>query len=244
MSLADVKATYEKLGRDDPLYAILSHKRFRHNRWNPADFFHTGTREIREILQYVDRLGLPLRRQRALDFGCGVGRVSQALADHFERVVGVDIAKSMVQRARECNVQGNRVRYVANSADDLKILDDDSFDFVYSNITLQHIPPGPAKKYIGEFLRVLRPGGLAIYQVPSGKPYQPGSLADWIYTVRRRHLHRIWKMARGLPPVEIHYIARAQVEQIVRQNGGRIVHVVDLSKKRRRGRNFRYCATR
>jgi len=244
MSLGVVKDTYEKLGQDDPLYAILSQKRFRHNRWDLGEFFQTGKREIREVLQYVDRLGLPLQQQRALDFGCGVGRLSQALADHFERVVGVDISQSMVRRAEQCNVHGNRVRYLANAADNLEILDDDSFDFIYSNITLQHIPPESAGEYIREFFRVLRRGGLAVFQVPSGRPYKAGSLAAWIYMVRRRYLRRIWKMARGLPPVEIHYIARARVEHIVHQSGGRIVDIVDVGKGRRRGRNFRYCATK
>ncbi len=182
-------------------------------------------------------------RQRALDFGCGVGRLSQALAEHFERVVGVDIAESMVQRAREYNRYGDRVVYLVNTSDDLEILDSNSFDFVYTNITLQHIPPEPAGKYIREFFRVLRPGGVAIFQVPSGKPYKAGSVRAWLYTIRRRHLRRIWKIVRGRPPVEMHYIALEQVKYIVEQSGGRLVDIVDVGKGRKRGKNFRYCAT-
>ncbi len=244
MSLNSVKRTYEKLGRDDPLYAVLSRKELRHNKWDPAEFFETGKREIEDILQYVDRLGLPLRRRRALDFGCGVGRLSQALAEHFDRVVGVDIAESMAQRARDYNRHGDRVEYRVNTTDDLKIFDGGSFDFVYSNITLQHIPPEPAASYIGEFFRVLRPGGVAIFQVPSGKPYEAGSLRAWAYAVRRHHLRRIWKIVRGKPPVEMHYIAAGQVERIIEESGGRLVDVVDVGKRRKRRRNFRYCATR
>lgn len=242
MSLNSVKRTYEKLGRDDPLYAVLSRKELRHNKWDPAEFFATGTREIQDILQYVDGLGLSLRRGRALDFGCGVGRLSQALAEHFERVVGVDIAESMVERAREYNRHGDRVEYRVNTTDDLQIFGAGSFDFVYSNITLQHIPPEPAARYIGEFFRVLRPGGVAIFQVPSGKPYEAGSLCAWAYAVRRHHLRRIWKIVRGKPPVEMHYIAAGQVRRVIEESGGRLVDIVDVGKRRRR--NFRYCATR
>lgn len=243
VSLNSVKRTYEKLGRDDPLYAVLSRRELRHNKWDPAEFFETGKREIKEILEYVDQLGLPLLRQRALDFGCGVGRLSQALAEHFERVVGVDIAESMVERAREFNRRGDRVEYRVNTADDLRSLDG-SFDFIYSNITLQHIPPEPAAKYVREFFRLLRPGGVTIFQVPSGKPYEAGSIRAWAYTVRRHHLRRIWKIVRGKPPVEMHYIAAGQVQRIIEESGGRLVDVVDVGKRRKRRRNFRYCATR
>jgi SAM-dependent methyltransferase len=244
MTLDIVKRTYEKLGRDDPLYAVLSRKDLQHNKWDPAEFFQTGEREIRGILEYVDGLSLPLLRQRALDFGCGVGRLSQALAEYFERVVGVDIAESMVQRAREFNRHGERVDYMVNATDDLEILDRDSFDFVYTNITLQHIPPEIGGKYIREFFRVLRPGGVAIFQVPDGRPYEAGSLRARLYTLRRRRLRRIWKIVRGRPPVEMHYIALGQVSSIVEEGGGRLIDVVDVGKARRRRRNLRYCAAK
>ncbi|MGD2217858.1 MAG: methyltransferase domain-containing protein [Gemmatimonadales bacterium] len=244
MTLEFVKRTYEKLGRDDPLYAVLSDKRLRHNRWDPAEFFRTGEREIQGVLGYVEDLGLTLERRRALDFGCAVGRLSQALAEHFDRVVGVDIAESMIEKAREYNRYGDRVDYRVNSVDNLGILKADSFDFVYTNITLQHIPPAAAENYIREFFRVLRPDGIAIFQVPSGTPYQPRSLRARLYTLRRRYVRRVWKLVRRMPPVEIHYVPRARVERIVEQSGGRLVDVLDVGKRHRRGKNFRYCATK
>lgn len=237
-----MKKTYEKLGREDPLYAVLSNKHLRHNKWDPVEFFRTGEREIEGILRYIDQLGLPLQPHRALDFGCGVGRLTQALADRFEQVVGVDIAGSMVQRAREYNRHGDRVDYIVNTTDDLRVLDSDHFDFVYSSITLQHIPPEPATKYIQEFFRVVRPGGIVVFQVPNGKPYRPGSVRALLYEIRRRRLRRIWKLVRGKPPVEMHYIPRQRVESVVEEGGGRLVDVEDVGK--RLGRSYRYCATK
>ena len=181
---------------------------------------------------------------RALDFGCGVGRLSQALAEHFQSVVGVDIAESMVERAREFNRFGDHVVYLANATDDLRILDSDSFDFVYSNITLQHIPPEHGKNYIREFLRVLRPGGLALFQVPNGRAYRPGSVGEFVYYLRRRHLRRLWRALRRRPQVEIHYIPRAEVESLVRDAGGVLIDVVPVSRTGPRGKNFRYCVAK
>ncbi len=243
MSLAVVKDTYERLGQEDPLFAVLSDKRRRHNRWDPEEFFQTGRREIREVLQYVQALDFPLDFGRALDFGCGVGRLSQALAEDFRQVVGVDISGSMIENARHYNRHGARVEYLVNSTDRLLTLDDDSFDFIYSNITLQHVPPGPAASYIREFIRVLRPGGLAIFQIPNGKAYREGSLGARFYTFRHRYVRWCWKRLRGRRPVEIHYIPRPTVERIVGESGGRMFDVVDVGL-RRRGKSYRYCATK
>jgi len=244
MSLAAVKRTFEKLGREDPLYTVLSWKRRGHNRWDPEEFFQTGRREIEGVLRYVDAWGLPFARRRALDFGCGVGRLSQALADHFEQVVGVDIAESMIERACEYNRHGDRVRYLVNGTNRLDGLDDESFDFVYSTITLQHMPPEPAGGYIREFFRVLRPGGIAVFQVPNGKTHKAGSLGAWLYGLRRRRLRPLWNAVRGRLPVEMHYIARAQVQSLVEESGARIVDVADVGRRPKRGKNLRYCTTK
>jgi SAM-dependent methyltransferase len=44
---------------------------------------------------------------------------------------------------------------------------DDFFDFIYTNIVLQHMRPEYSKAYLKEFLRVLSPGGLLVFQLPT-----------------------------------------------------------------------------
>jgi 2-polyprenyl-3-methyl-5-hydroxy-6-metoxy-1,4-benzoquinol methylase len=241
-ALVSVKRTFETLGRDDPLYAVLSRKGLRHNRWDPADFFDEGKKEISNVMAYVERLGLTVGRDRALDFGCGVGRLSQALADHFESVVGVDISESMIERAHEYNTHGERVHYLVNATENIEGLEGAIFDFAYSNKTLQHIPPDSARVYIREIFRTLRPGGVTVFQVPNGKALEPGSVGAWLYSLRRIHLRRVWKIVRGLPPIEMHYIARSQVERIVEESGGRVLDVVDIGRGGTPNKSLRYCA--
>ena len=243
MNLDHTKKTYEKLGREDPFYAVLTVPKFRNNGWDRGEFFATGDAEIREILRYIRDLDLHPLPQRALDFGCGVGRLTQALAQHFEHVVGVDIAQSMVAKALELNNHGDRVEYVVNSVDHLRIFADASFDFIYSSITLQHIPPDANRNYVAEFMRLLSPGGIAVFQVPNGKAYNPGSLGERWYRLRRQHLRRFWKALRGKPQYEMHYIPRAEVESIISKGGAKMVDVQTFGRGGPND-NYRYCVAK
>jgi SAM-dependent methyltransferase len=127
----------------------------------------TGVHEIDGVLAWLDELGVVLRTGRALDFGCGVGRLTQALAKKFTLCDGVDIAPSMIERADEINRFGDRCRYHVNDRDDLALFEDATFDFVYSDIVLQHIAPEYSARYVSEFTRILAPGGVVVFQLPS-----------------------------------------------------------------------------
>jgi SAM-dependent methyltransferase len=151
----------------DPLWAVLSLPDKRHGRWDEAEFFETGEREIRDVLEHARSLGLNVRRGRALDFGCGVGRLAQALLPHFERVDGVDIAPSMLERAKRYNRDPERCFFHLNERPDLALFGDRSFTFVYTSLVLQHLPVELARGYIAEFLRLLAPGGLLVFHLPS-----------------------------------------------------------------------------
>jgi len=156
---------WEDAARRDPLWAILSDPSKRHRTWALADFFATGRREISLLLHQLETLGTSPRRGTALDFGCGVGRLTQALALTFDHVIGVDAAPTMIRLARQLNRHGDRVRYLLNDRPDLSILPGASLDLIYSDIVLQHIPPEQARNYLTEFLRLLTPGGIAVFQL-------------------------------------------------------------------------------
>jgi SAM-dependent methyltransferase len=120
-------------------------------------------------LASTSELGRPLAFGRALDVGCGLGRVTRALSARFGECVGVDIADRMVERARELN--GDRTNCTFVSATDLSAFVPSSFDLVYSRLVLQHLPsPAAARRLIGELLRVTSSDGLAVFQVPRSIP--------------------------------------------------------------------------
>ncbi|MEZ5322787.1 MAG: class I SAM-dependent methyltransferase [Microthrixaceae bacterium] len=171
---------WEANARRDPRFAILSDPAHNDGGWDDENdaFMASGVREIDAVFAHLDEHSLaPVRRRRALDFGCGLGRLSNALGSRFDAVVGVDISATMVEKATALAV-GPHVTFVVNQADDLGQFDDSSFDFVYTNIVLQHVDNDLQRGYLAEFCRVLAPGGLAVVQLPSLR-------RGWKGTVRR-----------------------------------------------------------
>src|SRR5262249_49395237 len=153
--LRRVQSQWDELAHgDDVLGAIWGYPYTRNQ--TAASFFASGEREIARTLRRGRLRRLPRRRKAALDFGCGVGRLTPAMARRFERAVGVDVSAAMIETARRLD-RRERCEFVLNEAPSLERFEDASFDFVYSNIVLQHMPSQLGVVYVGEFARVLQP---------------------------------------------------------------------------------------
>jgi SAM-dependent methyltransferase len=179
VDIGELRDTWNTLGAQDPMWAVLTDPERRGGRWTPAEFFATGRREIDEVVKLTSAMGLLEQRGTALDFGCGVGRLTQALADHFDAVIGVDIAPTMLDHARRFNDRANAT-FVHNEKPDLAIFPDESFDFAYASIVLQHMTPKLALGYLAEVARILRPGGAAVFMLPTGPS---GTLVGRLYRI-------------------------------------------------------------
>jgi len=166
--LERLRRVWQTLGNDDPLWAVLSHVDKRKRRWKPDEFFATGQIEIDVQLAALAADGYPKARGLALDFGCGAGRLTRALAGHFEKVIGLDVASSMIETASALNADRRNIRFRVNSSARIEHVAAASVDFVFSHIVLQHIPETLARDYVAEFLRVLAPGGVAAFQFVDG----------------------------------------------------------------------------
>jgi cyclopropane fatty-acyl-phospholipid synthase-like methyltransferase len=153
---------WNRRAKDNPFYYILTKPEFVHSP-DAEIFFRSGEKEISELLSSVDTLGLKLGKKTALDFGCGVGRLTLALAKYFDGCVGVDVSDQMITFARGFNKFPNKVTYLLNLEPDLSVFETSTFDFVVSLGVLQHIPPELQRRYIADFARILRPGGVAVF---------------------------------------------------------------------------------
>lgn len=230
MDIRQLQKQWDDLAGHDAMWAVLTGKK--PGSWNPAEFYESGRREVGDVLARVRSLGAWRDSwTSALDFGCGLGRLSQALSEHFSQVTGVDISSNMVAQAEQANRHPDRCRYIVNGRNDLSIFESSAFDFVYSNIVLQHMPEVLSRGYIREFVRILKPGGLAVFQIPS----EPSAtLGGWIVRVTPVS----W--LRPVRKMDMYAIPRARVESLVAASGGAILDVDPDPHAGPRWNSYRY----
>lgn len=173
MAVDRLKSTWEDLGRTDPLWAVLTNPERRHGGWDVDEFLATAAAPVDRVLRLLSAVDLSLG-DRVLDFGCGAGRLSNALAAHAKEVVGIDIAQSMVDEANRINRHPDRVSFVAYDGTRLPFADE-SFDAVVSLISIQHSPPAVQVACLVELQRVVRPDGVLVLQIPT-RPTMPAVL--------------------------------------------------------------------
>ena len=148
--------------------------------WDESEFFATGERNVRDqILSDMDSISASRdsRSMRVLEIGCGVGRMTRALADVFGEVHGVDVSRKMVKQARRYLRTRPNAYVHRNSGFDLRVLKDLEFDFAFSFIVFQHIPSKDIiENYVAEVGRRLVPGGLFKFQVQGYESLAPSGL--------------------------------------------------------------------
>ncbi|HEU5473186.1 MAG TPA: class I SAM-dependent methyltransferase [Actinophytocola sp.] len=184
MGIQELRSVWESMGETDPLWAVLTDATKRNGRWDVDEFMATGAGDVGWITERLAEAGLTLGK-RVLDFGCGVGRLSNALAEHAPEVVGIDIAASMIEAAKKINRRPGQVEFVHYDGHELPF-QDASFDSAISMIVLQHAPLPVQLGCLLELVRVIRPGGILALQIPSEqraevtqtRPEAPPQLAE------------------------------------------------------------------
>lgn len=238
---------WDDLAEMDPFWSILVHVDRKHGAWNPEDFFKTGEEVVAEVLFFLGRLGLPLERGLALDFGCGLGRLSAPLGQCFERCIGVDISARMIKLARWYHRYTNGVSFEALDRQDLSLFPEQSFDFALSLLVLQHQPSRDiVRLWLRELVRVLKPGGLLIFQLPN----HLGFRARW--QLRRKAYRFLRRIAinkkllynLGLHPIRMLAMPEHEVRKVLEDAGGKVCEVLPDSSAGCHNRSSLYLVTR
>lgn len=107
-----------------------------------------------------------------VDLGCGAGRIAKWAAPAVKEYIGVDVAASMIERAREyCRAIDNATFLVS---DTLRALRPGIADCVLCERVFIHLTREQQARYVAEAWDVLRPGGLFAVQVPAVAAYVNG----------------------------------------------------------------------
>ena len=134
--------SWEKFGRNEPYFGVLAHEKFTLEKidQNRDEFFASGDGAVAQIIDRFEKHFGSLRRGRALDHGCGVGRLSFAFAQQFATVIALDVSPSMLAEAKT-NAKEFQFSNVTFALSDDRLSNAEGvFDFVNSHMVLQHVP--------------------------------------------------------------------------------------------------------
>src|SRR5580692_2800809 len=158
-----MRADWNQRAREDAHYYVA----FGGLDQSEEEFLATAADVLRSIEGQLKRLPAKANRRayRALEIGCGPGRLVKPLSRHFGEIHGVDVADEMIRLARKRLSDIPHAHFHATDGASLPQFADESFDFIYSYAVFQHIPSREVVyQYLKEIRRVLKPGGLARLQ--------------------------------------------------------------------------------
>jgi len=172
----DMRDDWNARAREDAAYYVA----FGRHKQSDADFFATATEVINGLESELRRVPSQQRSTwKALEIGCGPGRLMRPMSRHFAEIHGVDVSDEMITLARDrLRDTPNAHPHVTDGAA-LAEFPDESFDFVYSFAVFQHVPSRDIiAAYMRETHRVLKTGGFARLHF-NGSPARNAVLDTW-----------------------------------------------------------------
>lgn len=131
----------------------------------PEKFIIDPTRLSRQQSDLLEVM-FNIEKKEILEFGSGLGGFSVALAKLGGIVTGIDIGEDLIEMAkRVATINNVKCKFIVGSIDKLPF-EDKTFEFVVGNGILHHLPKKGVIDSLNEAYRVLRPGGMALFNEP------------------------------------------------------------------------------
>lgn len=200
---------WAKIGREAPHWSVLTAERFRPRQLAAhLDEFHASGEGNAQVLEAIlARIGRrPEEFAHCVDYGCGVGRITQHLARRFREVTGLDISRPHLDQAAATLRAAGRTNVALRQVTGQELMPVIRCDLWFSVIVLQHDPPPIAMEVLARAFDSLSPGGVAVFQLPV-----------WLagYRFRAREYLAAWP-GRNM---ELHCIPQGAVLELARRKG-------------------------
>lgn len=213
--LAKIRAAWTHLGSLRPHFSVLTEARYLPENIDHAaeHFWASGQAESERVRDVCQRFGLAeLATATCVEFGCGVGRVTMALARLFGSVHGYDISATHLELAAQRAQATQTKNIVFHLCADNVLEDLAACDLFYSAIVFQHNPPVVIGRLIRNALKCLKNHGLAIFQVPT-------------YDLGYRFKTSEWLAAEHILDMQMHCFPQAEIFKIAIESGCRVLEV-------------------
>ena len=189
--LLRMRRDWERRARENARHYVVTGQ----DRWNDEEFYRSGMVTLEEeVLNDLTNIcqGRDPKQMRALEIGCGAGRVTRAFAGYFGEVYAVDISREMVRQARSAVAGFPNAHVFQNNGKDLSAVrlkwwhrfgmgGPLEMDFAFSFMVFQHIPSRAIiENYVREVHRLLRPGGLFKFQVQGAPNVEADAGHSWV----------------------------------------------------------------
>jgi SAM-dependent methyltransferase len=231
----DAAADWKRFGETDPYFGVLSDPRYQGRALGEemrSKFFLSGARHVDLLLRVIEECFGHRPKGRALDFGCGVGRITQALAAKFDSVVGLDISPGMLAEARRNALQGSIPNVEYRSSLDENCLDGQSYDLVHSYIVLQHIPVATGEPIIERLIGAVAPGGVGALHMTIAPARGRLAVAIANFVKRNRLLRIGGNLAKGRrwnsPAMEMNLYRTERIIDLLARSGIERFHCVHV----------------
>jgi SAM-dependent methyltransferase len=187
-----------------------------------------GTREEikdrqRIYLPYVKQVGAGTKESPIIDVGCGRGEWLELLKEEGLECYGIDNNGVLVA---DCHLRGLKV-FEGDLVQHLRTRENGSLGAVTGFHVIEHLSFGSLRALLDETLRVLRPGGVAIFETPNPLNILVGACNFYIDPTHRAPMHpemmRFLAESRGLCRVEILPLHPFDEEFQLAQDGSEIV---------------------
>ncbi len=207
-----VARSWTRFGNSEPYWSVLSEPQYLMEKIGETReaFLESGRENMERLFATLRRNGIAIDPSwEVLELGCGLGRTTRWLSEHFRRIVAMDVSGSHLDLAQQLNADAPHVDRIAwtklGSREDLAAMP--AFDLFFSMIVLQHNPPPVIGMVLESVAERLRPGGFAFFQVPT---YQRGYSFD---------VDSYLLLSAHEPNIEMHAFPQGEVFRIFRERG-------------------------
>lgn len=159
-----MKEQWDRISRENAFFGVLSLNGYeRVEDVNVEQFWETGRESVESFMKLLSFDNS--KSCQMLEIGCGLGRMTHHFSNFFGSVYAVDVSQEMLNKAQSYWGHLNNIEWVLGNGESLKPIANESVDFVFSFLVLQHIPdPKAVINYIRETERVLKKNGIALLQ--------------------------------------------------------------------------------